>query len=76
MIIVIIILVNDDGSLPKWGTPIPREVGQVAQRKHPNNHLQIFSSKKVIFEKRWLVRKINPKSIDLILNHYIIQCLF
>jgi hypothetical protein len=73
---MIIILSNDDGSPRKWETLIPREVGQVAQRKHPNNHLQIFSSMKVIFENRWLVRKINPKSMDLIFNHYIIQCLF
>jgi hypothetical protein len=54
---MIIILTNDDGSLPKWGTSIPREVGQVAQRKHPNdhhpnNHPQCFSSMKVIFQKR------------------------
>jgi hypothetical protein len=56
IIMIIIILINDDGSLPKWGTPIPREVGQVAQRKqsnnhHPNNHLKIFSFEKVIFKK-------------------------
>jgi hypothetical protein len=54
---MIIILTNDDGSLPKWGTSIPREMGKVAQKKHPNNHHpnnhpQIFSSMKVIFQKR------------------------
>jgi hypothetical protein len=53
---MIIILTNDDGSLPKWGTLIPREVGQVAQREHPNNHhtnnhLQIFSTMKSYLKK-------------------------